>query len=442
MTFTTAAGFEKPAIDPGRSQIPNGVQDRFLVEAVRRRQAEAVLRECFIRWGYQEVIPPTFEYYENMSVGASERLRQAMYRFIDRKGRTLSLRSDFTPQIARMAATKLYDRPMPLRCFYVGSLFRYEEPQAGRKREFTQAGVELIGANTAEADAEVVAQAIAALEALNLEGFQINLGQMAFFHALTRDLAAGALDAVREAIDHKNSARLEAGLDQAGLDGPRRELLRCLPELVGGPEVLEEAQVLAKDLGSRGALASLERLAQVYGLLQAYGSADCVIIDLGEVRGMDYYTGITFRGVAPSLGWPLISGGRYDDLIAGFGRSMAAVGFGLGIERALLVQPHQDSLSASPHLSVQGCHHAACLDMVQKLRKLGCRVAVDVRGMGPAELAEHARQSGVSRMLRCSGEGWLLIDEGGERALTSDELLQEAGNWPLPYGDELKGRVL
>ena len=181
MTFAVGADFRQPLVDPGRSQIPVGVQDRFLVEAVRRRRAEAALRECFTRWGYQEVIPPAFEYYENMSVGASDRLRQAMYRFIDRKGRTLALRADFTPQIARMAATKLYDRPMPLRCFYVGSLFRYEEPQAGRKREFTQAGVELIGANTAEADAEVVAQAIASLEALNLDAFQINLGQWLSF---------------------------------------------------------------------------------------------------------------------------------------------------------------------------------------------------------------------------------------------------------------------
>ena len=435
MTFTTAAGFEQPAIDPERSQIPNGVQDRFLVEAVRRREAEAALRACFSRWGYQEVIPPAFEYYENMSVGASDRLRQAMYRFIDRKGRTLSLRADFTPQIARMAATKLFDQPMPLRCFYVGSLFRYEEPQAGRKREFTQAGVELIGVDTAEADAEVVAQAIAALDALNLDGFQINLGQMAFFRSLTRGLDAEVLESVREAIDHKNSARLEQGLDRAGLSGPRRELLRRLPDLVGGPEVLAEALALAAELaGSGSAVASLERLVQVYRLLQAYGSAGRVIIDLGEVRGMDYYTGITFRGVASSLGWPLISGGRYDDLIAGFGRSMAAVGFGLGIERALLVQPRQESLSTAPHLLVQGCHHAACLDLVQQLRQLGCRVAVDVRGLGPVELAEHARQSGVSRTLCGSADRWLLTDQNGERTLTSDELLQEAGAWPLPSG--------
>ena len=165
----------------GRSQIPHGVQDRFLVDAARRRQAEAAVCQCFTCWGYQEVIPPTYEYYDNLAVGASDGLKQAMYRFFDQQGRTLALRSDFTPQIARMAATKLFDQPMPLRCSYVGSLFRHEEPQAGRKREFTQAGVELIGADTPAADAEIVALAVAALEALRLRGFQINLGQMGFF---------------------------------------------------------------------------------------------------------------------------------------------------------------------------------------------------------------------------------------------------------------------
>ncbi|MGC9335006.1 MAG: ATP phosphoribosyltransferase regulatory subunit, partial [Anaerolineae bacterium] len=296
----------RPAF-PGHSQIPHGVQDRFLAEAVRRRRAEAALRECFTRWGYWEVIPPTFEYYENLAVGAGPRLEQAMYRFFDRQGHTLALRADFTPQVARIAASKLYDQPMPLRCFYVGSLFRYEEPQAGRQREFTQAGVELIGADTPAADAEVVALAVAALQALDLDGYQINLGQMAFFRALSRQMPKARLATVRQAIDHKNQSRLVAAL--AGVEDGRRELLERLPHLVGGVEVLQEARALcARVAGVGPAVAALERLASVYRWLEAYGAADRITLDLSEVRGMDYYTGITFRGVVPGLGWPVISG--------------------------------------------------------------------------------------------------------------------------------------
>ncbi len=426
MTPTTTTA----PIGPGHGQVPHGVQDRFLIEATRQRWAEATLRESFARWGYQEVIPPTIEYYENLIVGASAELQRAMYRFLDRQGYTLALRADFTPQVARMAATKLFDQPMPLRCFYMGSLFRYEEPQAGRQREFTQAGIELIGADTPAADAEVVALAIAALEALSLPAFQVNLGQMAFFRALTSDLPADVLAPIREAIDHKNSLRLAKALAQPGVTDNQHELMRRLPDLIGGPEVLDEARALSAGLvEAAGAIAAIERLTQVYRLLQAYGIADRVILDLGEVRGMDYYTGITFRGVAPGLGWPVISGGRYDDLIACFGRPLAAIGFGLRIDRALLVQADHTSPSLAPHVLVCGCDCPACLTLVRRLRQRGCRVETDVLQLDEAELVVQARRRGSPRTLRRADDVWLLTDESGEHTLTQAELLQQAETW-------------
>jgi ATP phosphoribosyltransferase regulatory subunit len=414
--------------DSGRSQIPHGVQDRFLVEAMRRRMAEASVRECFARWGYQEVIPPTFEYYDNLAVGASGELRRSMYRFIDTRGQTLALRADFTPQVARMAATKLFDRPMPLRCCYVGSLFRREEPQAGRKREFTQTGVELVGADTPSADAEVVALSIAALEALALHEFQVNLGQMTFFHALAAGLPEESLNPIRDAIDHKNHARLTEALAHVTLGKGQRDLLQRLPDLIGGPEVLDKARRLSDGLTRRAAAhTALDRLAEVYRLLQVYGVAERVILDLSEVRGMDYYTGITFRGVAPGLGWPLVSGGRYDTLIGQFGRPMAAVGFGLGIERALLVQVHQGASAPSPEpdLLVECCEHAHCLAQVQRLRLAGHRVEVDVLHLPREQLAATAQQRGIRHVLYCTEDGWRLWDDGAERAVTKDDLLSE-----------------
>ena len=426
-----------------RSQIPRGVQDRILVEAVRRRQAEAALRRCFAAWGYHEVIPPTFEYYDNLTVGASPRLEQAMYRFFDRRGRTLALRADFTPQVARIAATKLYDQPMPLRCCYVGSLFRHEEPQAGRQREFTQAGVELVGARTAEADAEVVALAVAALEALDIPGFQINLGQVAFFRALTQGLPGEVLAAVRGAIDRKNPARLAEAL--GGVPPARRDLLGRLPDLVGGPdraatEVLAQARALCAGPGvPEAAGAALARLEAVYRRLAAYGVTGRIILDLGEVRGMDYYTGITFRAVAPGLGWPVASGGRYDDLVARFGRPLAAVGLGLSVGRALLVQARGEAPSLAPHLLAHDCDRPECLALVAQLRQGGYRVEVDVLGLDDGALAEEARRRGISRTLRCAGHRWLLAGDGGERLLAGEALVREAATWiagPEPAEEE------
>jgi ATP phosphoribosyltransferase regulatory subunit len=333
-----------------------------------------------------------------------------------------------------MAATKLFDQPMPLRCFYIGSLFRHEEPQAGRKREFTQAGIELIGADTVAADAEVVALSIAALEALGLRSFQVNLGQMAFFRTLITGLPVEAVASIRDAIDHKNHDRLTAALTQAGVTGYRNELLGRMPNLIGGPEVLEEAQGLSEGLAeSEQAVGALERLAQVYQHLQSYEVADRVILDLSEVRGMDYYTGITFRGVAPGLGWPVTSGGRYDNLISHFGRSLAAVGFGLGIERALLIQGHQGRAVPvlGPALLVHCCDHGSCLALLRDLRNLGCYVEVDVLGLDRTSLIDQARLRGIRRVLHCDKGQWCLWDENGERAVTPAMLLQEAETWSV-----------
>jgi ATP phosphoribosyltransferase regulatory subunit len=411
-----------------RGHLPHGVQDLVQGEAVRRRLAEATLRDLFQRWAYHEVIPPTVEYDESLAVGAGPDLRQAMYRFFDREGRTLALRADFTPQVARVAASKFIDRPLPLRFFYVGSLFRCEEPQVGRQREFTQAGVELIGANTPVADAEVVALAAAALEELGIREYQINLGQMALFHALTEGFPRDHLESIREATDHKNRVRLLAALDEAGVTGPLHRLLARLPDLIGGVEVLDEALALG---GS--AAEAAECLAEVYDLLRAYGVADRVILDLGEVRGMDYYTGITFRGVAPGLGWPILSGGRYDELIGQFGPSQAAVGFGMGIERALLVQsPGQGSAPhLSPHLLVQRCPHRACLAQVQRLRREGYRVEVDVLGRDGEALLAYARQRGARHVVRCQSDGgFRLLDAGQpDRQRSADQLVEEMRSW-------------
>jgi ATP phosphoribosyltransferase regulatory subunit len=427
-------GLEKIDAPSGtrRSQIPRGVQDRFLGEAERRRRAEAALRDCFARWGYREIIPPTFEFYDNLALGASPRLQQATYRFFDRHGRTLALRPDFTPQVARIAATKLFDQPVPLRCSYVGSLFRYEEPQAGRQREFTQAGVELMGANTFGADAEVVALSLASLEVLGLDGVQINLGQMAFFRALVDGLAGDDLAAIREAIDLKNEARLRAAVAAAGtaLDVPRADLLCRLPGLVGQEDVLQEAARLCAVLASpQPALAALERLELVYRQLEAYGVAGRVNLDLGEVRGMDYYTGITFRGMVTGLGWPVVSGGRYDDLVAQFGRPLPAVGFGLSVGRALLAQPRVDPPSLAPHLLSHACQRATCLDVVRALRGQGCHVEVDPLGLDAEGLARAARQRGIARTLRCAAGAWLLSGDDRERPVTASDLLSEAASW-------------
>jgi ATP phosphoribosyltransferase regulatory subunit len=210
--------------------LPQGVVDLVYQDAASKRELESALAGCFRAWSYDELIPPSFEYADTLASEAGVQLAEEMYRFTDRDGRTLALRPDLTIPAARVAATRLYDQPMPLRLFYIGSVFRYEAPQAGRQREFTQAGIELIGAGTPAADAEVLALTVEALAAAGLGQFQVALGQMAFFRGLLAELdaPAAARQTLQSAIDRKNPADLAAMLDQLAIAGPLRQAFLLL----------------------------------------------------------------------------------------------------------------------------------------------------------------------------------------------------------------------
>lgn len=313
-------------------QLPDGVADLFFNDAARKRAVERTLAETFARWGYSEIIPPTFEYYESLAAEAGPQLREEMYRFFDRDGRTLALRADFTIPIARIVGTKLFDRAMPLRFFYIGSVFRYIEPQAGVRREFTQAGIELIGANTADADAEAMALAMTALRALGITDFRFTLGNTAYLQAILRDLNLNDADdaALREAIRRKNTPALAQLFARLHLNSAHRDALAQLPTLWGN-DALARAPCVNDD-----ARAAIERLRAVMAHLTQFGLADFVTLDLAETRGMQYYTGILFEGFVQGLGFAVASGGRYDNLIAHFGPSIPAVGFAIGVERVMM----------------------------------------------------------------------------------------------------------
>jgi len=391
---------------PLRRQLPHGVKDLFLEDAARVAWLEERLRGLFPRWGYTPVIPPTFEYYDSYAAGADAGLREQMYRLFDRDGRTLALRPDLTIPTARIVGTKLYDQPLPLRFYYIASVFRFEEPQAGRQREFTQAGVELIGAATPEADAEVLALAVEALRTLGLSDFRISLGQMAYFRALLSDLdlAPEAVSRLRTTVDQRNAVALEALLDQLGIEGQVRKAVAALPQLVGGPEILDRAVALAPDGGAR---AALEHLRRVYAILHDQGIAAYIQLDLGEVRGMEYYTGITFEGFVRGLGFSVCNGGRYDDLIGRYGKPLPAVGWALGIERVLLALERRNAIEActAPETLVAWCDHRACHEMIARWRQEGRSVEVDVLRRSERELLAYAARRGIQHVLVCTASG-------------------------------------
>ncbi|BBB92351.1 MAG TPA: ATP phosphoribosyltransferase regulatory subunit [Methylomusa anaerophila] len=321
-------------------QIPYGTRDLLPREAKQKRTVENSLADLFTKWGYEEVITPTFEYLQTLSIGAGDEMLQHVFKFFDKNNRILVLRPDMTTPLARVAATRLKETPPPVRLFYLTNVFRHELAQAGRQCEFYQAGVELLGASDPAADAEVVALAVNAMLESGLANFQISLGQVEFINGI---MAESGLEAeYRHKVKHCMVTRDLVGLgeilSQCGLSTGTQKLLQRIPLLHGRNDMLDQAYHLVQNDLSRQAL---DNLADIRRLLTGYGVDQYVNFDLGIIRDLDYYTGMVFEAYTPGLGFPLCGGGRYDKMVAAFGIECPATGFALGIERVLLALERQ-----------------------------------------------------------------------------------------------------
>ncbi|MGH7321649.1 MAG: ATP phosphoribosyltransferase regulatory subunit, partial [Candidatus Rokuibacteriota bacterium] len=318
------------------SQLPTGVKTYLPDEAARLRALLEQLMGVFRLWGFREVMTPTYEFFDVLALGTDEALQERMFKFVDREtGRMLALRADVTPQVARIAATRLRDRPKPYRLAYRTNIFRYDEPRVGRQRECYQAGVELIGLDKPEADAEMIAIAIEGLHAAGLGQFQIDVGQVDFVRGILEALQVerAMSRALRDALRRKDAAELGRLVGELRVPARTADLLLALPTLHGRAEVIARAAALADNRRSEQAVANL---AEVHRLLTAYGFVDAIMLDLGEVRGFDYYSGINFEGYVAGFGAELCGGGRYDHLLARFGDACPATGFAFDVNRVLL----------------------------------------------------------------------------------------------------------
>jgi ATP phosphoribosyltransferase regulatory subunit len=305
--------------------VPPGSQDLVAGDVRRRRRVQRAWFELAEAGGYEEVIPPTFEYEEVFTRGAGPDLAARLIRFVDRDGRLVALRADFTSAIARLVSTRLAGAPLPLRLCYAGKVYRQEPEGGGRRRELFQLGAELIGDGGAAADVEVIRLAIGVLRALSIPEFQINLGDIRFIRPLLAGLDDTRAEALRTAIDRKDRAALAEGARELGAQAAVARALVELPELIGRGEVLVRARSLASGPEAEEAI---ERLRAIDALLLPE-EREHVVYDLGEIRGLGYYTGIQFEVFVAGVGRAVGFGGRYDGLLALYGADRPAVGFAL-----------------------------------------------------------------------------------------------------------------
>lgn len=305
--------------------VPPGSLDLLAGDVTRRRRVQRSWFALAESHGYHEVIPPTFEYEEVFTRGAGPELASRLIRFVDRDGRLVALRADFTSAIARMVATRLAAEPGPLRLSYAGKVYRQTPEAVGLRREIFQLGAELIGDPSPEADVEALRLVVSLMRALGVGEFQINLGDIRFIRPLLHGLPAEQALALRTAIDRKDRAALADGARDIGAPAAVARALVELPELIGRGEVLARARSLAS---GREAEDAIERLRRVDALLTD-DERRHVVYDLGEIRGLGYYSGIQFEVFVAGVGRAVGYGGRYDGLMALYGLDRPAVGFAL-----------------------------------------------------------------------------------------------------------------
>ncbi len=371
---------------------PRGFRDVLPEEAAEREAIARAVADAMAAWGYGRVETPVVERLDVLEAGAG--VDRDAFRLTDLDGTLLALRPEMTLPVARVVASRLADEPGPHRLRYVAPVFRESASLRGESRQFTQLGLELVGASGPEADAEVVAVLVESLRAAGLRGFTVAVGTVALIEALLE--ASGAdgrwRDAVRAAAHRRDVVALDRLAEEASVPAEISAALSGTSRLRGGADAVAEATRLAR---AAGCADSLDGMAALWDLLAAAGVDGPVIADFGIVRSFDYYTGLVIEAYAPGLGVPVGGGGRYDGLLAALGSPAPAAGFAVGLERLRIALAEQGVgvPTSGPDVVLTG-EGERLFAVARQLRSGGRRVVL-VPGGSEADARALAERSGA-----------------------------------------------
>lgn len=313
---------------------PEGVRDIYNVECGKKLSLENRLHKVLQLYGYHDIQTPTYEFFDVFRKEIGTIPSKELYKFFDREGNTLVLRPDITPSVARAAATLFGEEELPIRLCYTGNTFVNHSSYQGRLKENTQMGAELIGVDSIEADAEMLAMVVDCLTTIGLKDFQISVGNVDFFQSLIEDAALDeeAEERVRELINNRNYFGVEEFLDSIQVRRSAKEAFAGLDELYGGVEILAKAKNIAPN---SKAIMAVRRLELIYDVLKLYGVEEYINFDFSMTGIYGYYTGIIFRGYTFGTGDAIVKGGRYDHLLEKFGKQSPSIGFVLVIDELM-----------------------------------------------------------------------------------------------------------
>lgn len=386
---------------------PDGFQDILFDECFLKRNLEAKMRELFRNCGYYEVEAPTIEFFDVFSSDTALIPQETMFKFFDQQGRILVLRPDITIPVARITATKYRETSSLLRFSYIGNVFRYNDYGGGKQNEFTQAGVEVLGVNTPESDAEVIATAINALIATGLENFQVDIGQVEFFKGIMEEtgLSDEDIEQMRLLIDRKDFVGVGELLGRCDIREDLKKLIFDLPGLFGSTDVIDRVKTLTRNKRS---LDALDNIRQVLEILDDYGLSRYVSVDLGMLRELNYDTGIIFRGFTYGVGFPILTGGRYDRLVEEFGRECPATGFSLGVNMIMMALQRQkiavDKPVTDSIVRYDGTGRKTAFKLCGELRRQGLVIEIDVSGNDISAVKKYAESRNIGGVINVLDE--------------------------------------
>ena len=365
-------------------QCPRGTRDFLPDELEKRRSYEAALRDVVLRHGFREIETPIFEEAELFVLRSGPNVLKELYNFKDKGDRDIALRPEMTAPVVRAFVNGMSNDPKPIKVFYFGQCFRYERPQAGRYREFFQFGAEIIGSATPETDAEAIATAADMIKALGLKEYRVRIGHIGVLRQRITDIGVPKerTAEVLQKLDKKLYDEARPILQEIGVSDSDMEDLFKLTETVGGPEILDSVP-----LGEAGAY-----LKEVVDYLRIMGVND-LEIDLGVVRGLDYYTGMVFEAEAPALGAEkqICGGGSYSLSELFGGEKVFSTGFAVGFDRALLAMEREGIVYQKKGIDayvvpVSDDVRKQAFGIVADLRHAGVSADIDIMGrkMGKA----------------------------------------------------------
>jgi ATP phosphoribosyltransferase regulatory subunit len=317
-----------------RNEIPFGVKDYLPPDSYKIKEIEDIALDTFRQWGYRYVITPLLEYlpvYNNGDIGFED---DELVKVIEREtGKTMVLRADFTPQLARIVSSKMHSGKGPLKLSYSGMVVKHQRNKG--KKEIYQSGIEIMNSAGINADAEIINIAVDVLKKIGIKDFVISLSHAGFINTLLAQLMLkDNADDIISLLIQKDYSSIDG---MRGLSKEQRKTLKLLFDLYGEPDaVLAKAKKTFK--GKKYAL-FINQLHSIVGMIRGFNADNRLILDLREMHSVDYHTGVVFQIFIPGYGEELVNGGRYDGFLKKYGYDVPATGFGINLSALLDIIP-------------------------------------------------------------------------------------------------------